>query len=53
MVAVDVETGKVKWRRNLPDVTRGAPVVWLDRVFVACADSYVYALNNRNGKGRG
>lgn len=42
--AIDLSTGKVRWRFFTDGPVRFAPVAWNDRIFVTSDDGYLYAL---------
>lgn len=49
LVALDVASGKVKWKKELPQAVYGAPNVVNDLVFATSVDGVVYALDAKSG----
>jgi alcohol dehydrogenase (cytochrome c) len=49
LVALDVASGKVKWKRKLPSAAFGAPVVVNDVVFASSYEGSLYAFNAKTG----
>jgi outer membrane protein assembly factor BamB len=49
LVALDVATGKVEWKKQLPQPAYGAPTVVNDLVFETTFDGVVYALDAKSG----
>jgi len=49
LVALDVATGKVKWKTELPGAAFGAPVVVNDVVFASSSDGTVFAFDAKTG----
>jgi outer membrane protein assembly factor BamB len=49
LVALDVASGKVKWKKELPQAVYGAPNVVNDLVFATSVDGVVYALDTKSG----
>ncbi|HEY3610407.1 MAG TPA: PQQ-binding-like beta-propeller repeat protein [Pseudonocardiaceae bacterium] len=50
LVALDLETGRIKWSLPLPSSAYGAASVVNDLVFTTTFDGTVYAVNTRTGK---
>lgn len=50
VVALDVATGRVRWRFFCQGPVRFAPAAWRDRVFVSSDDGYLYALALADGR---
>ncbi|MCH4090050.1 PQQ-binding-like beta-propeller repeat protein [Acetobacter sp.] len=48
-VAVEVETGKVKWRANVGTPGRSAPTIAKNRVFFSTIDARLFALDATSG----
>jgi alcohol dehydrogenase (cytochrome c) len=49
LVALDVASGRVKWKKQLPQPAYGAPIVVNDLVFATTFDGVVYALDSKSG----
>jgi outer membrane protein assembly factor BamB len=49
MVALDLASGKVEWKKQLPQPAYGAPTVVNDLVFATTFDGVVYALDAKSG----
>jgi alcohol dehydrogenase (cytochrome c) len=49
VVALDIATGKPKWKKSLPAPVYGAPTVVNDLVFETTSDGTVYALDAQSG----
>ncbi|NQV31318.1 MAG: PQQ-like beta-propeller repeat protein [Phycisphaeraceae bacterium] len=49
VTAYDTETGTEKWRFYTDGPVRFAPVVYRNRLYVACDDGYLYCLSAENG----
>jgi outer membrane protein assembly factor BamB len=49
MVALDIETGKVKWEESYPAAAFGSPVVMNDVVFFTTFDGTVHGLDANSG----
>jgi glucose dehydrogenase len=49
LVALDIATGKVEWKKKLPGPAYGAPTVVNDLVFETTAEGAVYALDASSG----
>lgn len=49
LVALDVASGRVKWKKELPQAVYGAPNVVNDLVFATSVDGVVYALDAKSG----
>lgn len=49
LYALDLETGKLKWKFFTEGPIRFAPAAWKDRVFVASDDGNLYALSIKDG----
>ncbi|MFH1719896.1 MAG: PQQ-binding-like beta-propeller repeat protein [Planctomycetota bacterium] len=49
VTAYDTESGEEKWRFYTDGPVRFAPVVYKDRLYVACDDGYLYCLNAGDG----
>ncbi|MCU1675439.1 MAG: cytochrome c class [Frankiales bacterium] len=50
VVAVDIDTGKIKWKREFPTPAFGATTVTNDVVFATTFDGLVHALSAKTGK---
>jgi glucose dehydrogenase len=50
LVAVDLNTGKIKWKVEFPTSAFGATTVTNDVVFATTFDGVVHAVNAKNGK---
>jgi glucose dehydrogenase len=50
VVAVDIDTGKVKWKQEFPTPAFGATTVSNDLVFATTFDGMLHALNTKTGK---
>jgi outer membrane protein assembly factor BamB len=50
LVAMDVKTGKIVWRRTLSGPMRGAPTVRAGRVFVITVDDQTHCLAAKTGQ---
>lgn len=50
LIALDLETGKLRWEFFVGGPVRFAPVAWRDRVFVASDDGYLYSVSLPDGK---
>jgi len=48
--AVDVATGKLRWKAYTGGAIRIAPTVWQGRVFVGSGDGWVYAFEAQTGR---
>ncbi len=48
--AIDVQTGKIRWKAYTGGSVRFPPTVWEGRVFVGSGDGWVYALEARTGR---
>jgi len=48
--AVDVATGKLRWKAYTGGAIRVAPTVWQGRVYVGSGDGWVYALKAESGE---
>jgi alcohol dehydrogenase (cytochrome c) len=51
LVAIDLASGKVRWAREVPQPSLGAPTVVNDLVFVTTADGVVDAVDTGSGEG--
>ncbi|HEU4393567.1 MAG TPA: PQQ-binding-like beta-propeller repeat protein [Solirubrobacterales bacterium] len=49
MVALDLATGKFKWKKQLPAPAYGAPTVVNDLVFETTSDGTIYVLDTKSG----
>jgi len=49
LVALDVASGKLKWKKKLPGPAYGAPTVVNDLVFATSFEGSVYALDTNSG----
>ena len=49
LVALDLASGKVEWKKKLPQPAYGAPTVVNDLVFQTTFDGIVYALDTKSG----
>jgi outer membrane protein assembly factor BamB len=49
LVALDVASGAVKWKKKFPQPAYGAPAVVNDLVFETTFDGVVYALDTKSG----
>ena len=49
LVALDVASGKVKWKKELPSAAFGAPVVANDVVFASSYDGSLFAFDANSG----
>jgi outer membrane protein assembly factor BamB len=49
LVALDIATGKVKWKINLPAPAYGAPIVVNDLVFATTSEGTIYAVDAETG----
>lgn len=49
LYALDLETGKLKWKFFTEGPIRFAPAAWKDRIFVASDDGNLYALSIKDG----
>jgi alcohol dehydrogenase (cytochrome c) len=49
LVALDLASGKVEWKKKLPQPAYGAPTVVNDLVFATTFDGSVYALDAKSG----
>lgn len=50
VVAVDIDSGRVRWKKDLPTGAFGATSVMNDLVFATTFDGKVYAFNTKSGK---
>lgn len=50
VIALDLETGRVRWTFSTAAPVRFAPAGWRDRVFVAGDDGWLYAISLAEGK---
>lgn len=50
VTAIDVATGKVRWRTYTGGIIRIAPTIWKSRAYVGSGDGYVYCLEARTGR---
>ena len=49
LVALDIATGKVKWKKTVPAPVYGAPTAVNDMVFVSAFEGAVYGLDAKSG----
>jgi hypothetical protein len=50
LVALDIETGQLRWRFYAQGPVRLAPAAWQGRVYFVCDDGYLYCLAGDDGK---
>ncbi|MEX2431002.1 MAG: PQQ-binding-like beta-propeller repeat protein [Dehalococcoidia bacterium] len=50
LVAIEVETGRILWKRDLPHMALGGATVVNDLVFTALYDGRIYAFNRATGE---
>ena len=50
VTALDIDTGKEKWRYYTNGPVRFAPVAWKDRIFIGSDDGHLYSLSAEDGR---
>ncbi len=50
VIALEADTGRVRWQFTAGGPVRFAPVAWRDRLFVASDDGWLYALSIDDGR---
>jgi outer membrane protein assembly factor BamB len=49
VIALDANKGKERWRRNIHNISRRAPYIYNEMVFVTTLDNRTYAINLEDG----
>jgi outer membrane protein assembly factor BamB len=49
VLAIEAISGKLKWKYELPNISKTSPAVFGEKVFVLTSDNTIYAINKNNG----